>query len=186
MEFVVLLLSLVGVPPLAAYVALRVFYSPKIEFRVAGEQLGEPIPIPQAGNRFFAVSTRSSRRVELSEVWVAFESDEVDLSGTHGPETRSTLDTKFPAALFFGAKRVVAKRLLQANFFDYKAQTEEFRLRFSAVANVNETDLPFLLDMFPAKKFLVERVVRFRVTNDAPQDLIASGLQVKSGESVTI
>ena len=186
MELLFLLLSLIGVLPLAAYLVLRVFYSPRIEFRIAGEQLREPIPTPRTDSRYFAVSTRSSRRVELSEVWVAFEPDEVNLSETHGAETRSTLDAKFPLALFFGAKRVVARKLLQANFFDYEAKAGEFEVRFSAVANVDETELPFLLDMFPAKKFRAERIVKFGVRGEAPRNLIDSGLVLKPGEFMSV
>ena len=186
MEFVGLVLALIAVLPIAAYFVLRMFYSPKIEFRVVGEQLGEPIPVPGTGSRFFAVSTRSNHRVELSEVLVAFEPDEVDLSATLGAEIRSTLDTTFPLALFFGAKRIVAKRLLQAIFFDHKAKTNEFRLRFTALANVDGSELPFLLDMFPTKTSRAERVVRFKVTEDAPHDPMNTGLMLRPHESMSV
>src|SRR3989344_3792846 len=105
MDWIALILSVIALLPLVAFLARWLFFTPKISIRVGGEQGGEPIQVPERGNVYFAVSTTSKYRVFISEVWVAYDDDPVDLSQTKGAEERITTDSRFLTALFFSERR---------------------------------------------------------------------------------
>lgn len=173
----------VALVPLLAYFARA--YLPKVLFRVGGEHQGDSIGVPKNGSVPFAVLTRSKRRVLLTGVWVAFDPDEVDLSKTKGAEQRITTDREFPVALFFPELRVVSRGHLQANYLDYHARNEAFRLKFTAYATLDAAELPWFLDMFGPKAFRAERMLHFSVATNA-HDLREYGLSVSPGESFSV
>lgn len=169
--------------PLLAYFARA--HLAKVLFRVGGEQQGDVVSVPRDGTIPFAVLTQSKRRVLLSGAWVAFDPDEVDLSKTKGAEQRITTDRDFPVALLFPELRVVSRGYIQMNYLDYHAKRAEFRFKFTAYATLDAAELPSLLDMFGAKAFRTERMVRFSVAADA-HGLRENGLLVSPGESVSV
>ena len=179
-----LLVGLLALIPLGAYFLHWKFYSPKPFIRVSGEQSGDPIQIPEKNTIFFAVSTKSDRKSVLCEVWVSFNPDEVDLSKTKGAEQSVIVDNKYPLALLFPEKRIIVKGHLQGNYFDYKAKKPEFSAKFIINSEIETTELPFLLNMFPARKLRTERIVRFKVTQGYTADLKRDGLLLLPKESV--
>lgn len=183
-SIIALIISILALIPIAIYGIQRWMYSPKIIFRVAGEQNGEPIKTSHVGRINFAVSTKSSHKIILSEVFVGFSPDKVDLSKTKGAETRVDVNTEFPMTLLFPEKRTITKKHLQANYFDYETNNSEFLIKFTAFVNVDETEIPHVLDMFAPKKIRVERIVKFNVAKD--NELFKKGLRLAPGESVLV
>lgn len=179
-----LLVGLLALIPLGAYFLHWKFYSPKPFIRVSGEQSGDPIQIPEKSTIFFAVSTKSVRKSVLCGVWVSFNPDEVDLSKTRGAEQRVIVDNKYPLALLFPEKRIIVKGHLQGNYFDYEEKKPEFSAKFIINSEIETTELPFLLNMFPARKLRTERIVRFKVTQGYTVDLKRDGLLLLPKESV--
>ena len=179
-----LLVGLLALIPLGAYFLHWKFYSPKPFIRVSGEQSGEPIQIPEKGRIFFAVSTKSHRKSVLCEVWVSFDPDEVDLSKTRGAEQRVTVDNKYPLALLFPEKRIIVKGHLQGNYFVCEAKKPEFSVKFIINSEIETTELPFLLNIFPARNLQAERIVRFKITQGYTTDLQRDGLVLLPKESV--
>lgn len=112
-------LSVLALIPFGAYLFLRLFYYPKILIRVGGDQRGvEPIPIPEIGNIPFAILTKSKLKTLISEVWVSFDDESVNLFETKGVEKRITTDNRFPMAILFTERRIVKAGYLQTNYFD--------------------------------------------------------------------
>src|SRR3989344_3130524 len=100
MEIAAIILSIIALIPFCAYLWLRWFYSPKIFIRVGGDQQGvEPIQLSEKGDVPFGISTGSKIKAFISEVWVSFNDDCVDLSKTKGCEKRITTDNQFPMAI---------------------------------------------------------------------------------------
>lgn len=169
-----------------AYIFHKVLYSPKIFFRVGGEQSGEPIQVAENGREIFAVGTKSTRKIVLSEVLVCYNPDEVDISKTKGADTRITVDAKFPIALVYPERRVVTEKHLQANYFECVPKSPEFSVKLTAVASVDETEIPSLLDMFSPRKVRQERIVKFRVVKERVRDLRNTGLLMGPYEAMQI
>jgi len=186
LNFIAILISLIALIPLLAYLLHWKFYSPKPFIRVSGEQLGDLIHIPEKGNIFFAVSTKSGHKSVLSEVWVSFDPDEADLFKTRGAERRNIADNKFPFALLFSEKRIIVKAHLQGNYFDYEAKKPKFSVKFIINSEIETTELPFLLNMFPVRKIKAERIVRFKVAQEYTANLQRDGLALLPTESMHI
>ena len=184
LSFISILIGSIALIPLLAYLLHWKFYSPKPFIRVSGEQSGDPIHIPEKGSTFFVVSTKSDRKSVLSEVWASFNPDEVDLFKTKGIEQRITVDNKFPCALFFSEKRIMVKGHFQGNYFDYEARKPDFSVKFIIKSEIETTALPFLLNMFPARRIQRERIVRFKVIQGYTANLQRDGLAVLPKESV--
>lgn len=180
-----LILSAVALIPVIAYYLRWQFYSPRLFVRVGGDQQGQPISVPSEGMIQFAIGTKSRRRVYVTEVWVGFDEEGMDLSETKGAGQRFTTEHHFPRALLFSEKRIVIRRHLQGNHFVYRAKAAEFAVRFVAVAEVDEAEMPFLLDMFPPPKRRLVRTVRFRTTSE-PRTLQQLGLAVQPGEALHV
>ena len=176
-----IILSVIALIPLGAYFLLRSFYSPKIFVRVGGDQQGvEPTQVLERGNVPFGISTGSKIKVFISEVWVSFDDEQVDLSKTKGGEKRITTDNQFPMAILFSERRAVKQGYLQTNYFDYEPKIDNFFVR----AETDETELPFLLNMFPAPKITAERLIGFEVVKGMGHDLKKLGLTIRPGESI--
>ncbi len=186
LNFISILIGSIALIPLVVYFLHWKFYSPKPFIRVGGEQSGEPIQITEMGDIFFAVSTKSGRKSLISEVWVSFDPDEMDLFKTRGAEKSSIVDNKFPFALLFSEKRIIVKAHLQGNYFDYEAKKPEFSVKFIINSEIETTELPFLLNMFTARKIRTERIVRFKVTQEYTANLQRDGLALLPKESMHI
>ena len=184
LSFISISISLIALIPLLAYFLHWKFYSPKPFIRVSGEQSGDPIHIPEKGSTFFAMSTKSDRKSVLSEVWASFNPNEVDLFKTKGAEQRITVDNKFPLALLFSEKRIMVKGHFQGNYFDYEARKSDFSVKFIIKSEIETAALPFLLNMFPARRIQRERIVRFKVIQGYTANLQRDGLAVLPKESV--
>ncbi len=180
-----IILSVIALIPLGAYLLLRWFYSPKIFIRIGGEQQGvDPIEVPEKDNVPFGIFTRSNTGVFISEVWISFNDDEVDLSKTRGGQKRITTDAYLPLAILFSEKRAVKSGYLQTNYFDYEPKADTFSIKISVRAEADEAAMPFLLKMFPAPRVVSERIVKFKVIKDMARDLKKLGLTVGPGESI--
>lgn len=186
LNLISILIGSIALIPLVAYFLHWKFYSPKPFIRVGGEQSGEPIQITERGDIFFAVSTKSGHKSLISEVWVSFDPDEVDLFKTRGAEQSSIVDNKFPFALLFSEKRIIVNAHLQGNYFDYEAKKPKFSVKFIINSEIDTTELPFLLNMFPARKMKTERVVKFKVTEEYTTNLQKNGLVLLPKESIHI
>lgn len=180
-----IILSIIALIPFCAYLWLRWFYSPKIIIRVGGDQQGvELIQVPESGNVPFGISTKSKLKAFVSEVWVSFNDEEVDLYKTKGGERRITTDNKFPMAILFPERRTIKQSYLQTNYFDYEPKVDHFSLKITARVETDEAELPFLLNMFPAPKVITERVIKFKVVKGMINDLKKLGLTMLPGESI--
>ncbi len=180
-----LVLSVVALVPFIIYFIQRYAYAPKFFFRVSGEQSGEPIIVPKEGEVMFAVSTKSRHRTFISEVWVYYNPDEVDLSKTEGAEKRVTTEQDYPVALFFSGTRILINMILQGFGWKHTAVSKNFSLKLIAYGQIDETEIPFH-DMFPARKLRSERLVRFEVRDEYQNDLKKNGLPLKPSESLQI
>ncbi len=186
LSLISIVLSSIALIPLLVYLLHWKFYSPQPFVRVSGEQSGEPIQIAEKGKIFFAVSTRSGHRSVLSEVWVSFDPDEADLFGTRGAEQSGIVDNRFPFALLFPEKRIVVKTHLQGNYFDYEAKKPKLSVKFIVSSQIETAELPFLLNMFPARRIRTERIVRFEVTREHTASLQRDGLALLPKESIHV
>lgn len=185
MEIAAIILSIIALIPFYAYLWLRWFYSPKIIIRVGGDQQGiEVIQVPESGNVPFGISMGSKLKAFISEVWVSFNDEEVDLHKTKGGERRITTDNQFPMAVLFPERRAIKQCYLQTNYFDYKQRADNFSVKITARAETDEAELPFLLNMFPAPKVIAERVVKFKVVKGMINDLKKLGLTMLPGVSI--
>lgn len=185
METFTTTLSIIVLIPFCAYLWLRWFYSPKIIIRVGGDQQGvEPIQVPERGNVPFGVSTGSKLKAFISEVWVSFNDEEVDLYKTKGGERRITIDNQFPMAILFPERRAIKQGYLQTNYFDYESKAGHFSVKITTRAETDEAELPFLLNMFPAPKMITARVIKFKVVKGMANDLKKLGLMMLPGESI--
>ena len=185
MEIAAIILSIIALIPFCAYLWLRWFYSPKIIIKVGGDQQGmEPIQLSEKGNVPFGISTRSKLKTFISEVWVSFDDDCVDLSKTKGGEKRITTDNQFQMAILFSERRTVKQGYLQTNYFDYEPKIDNFSVKIIVGAETDETELPFLLNMFPAPRVTAERLIRFKVAKGMGHDLKKLGLTIGPGESI--
>ena len=185
METFATILSIIAHIPFCTYLWLRWFYSPKIIIRVGGDQQGvELIQVPESGNVPFGISTKSKLKTFVSEVWISFNDEEVDLYKTKGGEKRITTDNQFPMAILFPERRAIKQGYLQTNYFDYEPKVDHFSLKITARAETDEAELPFLLNMFPAPKVITERVIKFKVVKGMVNDLKKLGLTMLPGESM--
>ena len=130
-----LLLALLGLLSLPLMV-LWLWYTPKISFRIGGDDLGTPIPLPLTGRVHFAVATRSKRTLQFDELRLSYDPDAVDLSKTKGATASFTTDSEYPAAIGFPGEREVVAGHLQGNYFDYAAKRPKFLPRPSKVSNL--------------------------------------------------
>lgn len=185
MAYLSLILAIIALIPLAAYLWLRLFYSPSVAIRVGGDQQGnEPIQLPERGSLAIGISATSNLKLFITEVWVSFPGDGVDLSKTRGGEVKITTDSRFPLAILFSERRAVRKGYLQANYFDYKAGADHFSVKITARTEVDEPELPFLLNMFPAPKKTTERIVHFKIIKGMSYDLKKIGLKILPNEEL--
>lgn len=185
MEIAAIILSIIALIPFCAYLWLQYFYSPKITIRVGGDQQGiEMIQVPESGNVPFGISMRSKLKAFVSEVWVGFNDEEVDLHKTKGGERRITTDDQFPMAILFPERRAIKRGYLQTNYFDYRQRADNFSVKIAARVEMDEGDLPFLLNMFPVPKAIAERVIKFKVVKGMVNDLKKIGLTMLPGESI--
>src|SRR5712664_1661702 len=99
-----LLLALLGLLSLPLMV-LWLWYTPKISFRLGGDDLGTPIPLPPTGRVHFAVATHSKRTLHFDELRLSYDPDAVDLSKTKGATASFTTDSEYPAAIGFLGER---------------------------------------------------------------------------------
>src|SRR3989344_4372761 len=185
MEIAAIILSIIALIPLCGYLWLRWFYSPKIIIRVGGDQQGvELIQVPEKDSIPFGISTRSGLKTFISEVWVSFNDDCVNLSKTKGGEKRITTDNQFPMAILFSDRRAVKQSYLQTNYFDYEPKIDNFSVKIIVRAETDEAELPFLLNMFPAPKIIAKRLIGFKVAKGMEHDLRKLGLTIRPGESI--
>lgn len=185
MEIVAIILSIIALIPFCAYLWLRWFYSPKIIIRVGGDQQGsEMIQVPESGNVPFGISMGSKLKAFVSEVWVSFNDEEVDLHKTKGGERKITTDNQFPMAVLFPERRAIKQGYLQTNYFDYESKAGHFSVKIITRAETDEAELPFLLNMFPAPKMITARVIKFKVVKGMANDLKKLGLTMLPGESI--
>src|SRR3989344_1165024 len=141
MEIAAIILSIIALIPFCAYLWLRWFYSPKIIIKVGGDQQGmEPIQLSEKGNVPFGISTRSKLKTFISEVWVSFDDDCVDLSKTKGGEKRITTDNQFPMAILFSPPFVLDKSTQSSSKLTHTSEINVFN--FDLVEIPNGT-LPF-------------------------------------------
>ncbi len=185
-EIIFLVLSVLGILPMIVYLIHWKFYSPHLLFRVGGEQIGEPIKVTPVGQIGFAIFTKSREKIRILGLWIRFHPDEVDLFKTRGIEKGMTIDTQFPMSIAFGEEKEVVKGSLQANYFDYQAKSNKFSLEFVVLSEINPTELPFPIDMFPPRKVRSTRIVTFEVKNDLVTDLKTHGLTLLPGEAMQI
>ncbi len=132
------------------------------------------------------MSTKSSHRSILSEVWVSFDSEELDIFQTKGAEQRITADNRFPLALLFTGRKIFVKGHFQGYFFDFEAKKPEFSVKFICHSEIEASELPFLLNMFPARKIRTEQVVKFKVIQNYVANLPKDGLALLPKESLHI
>lgn len=142
------------------------------------------IQVPESGSVPFGISMESKLKALVSEVWVSFNDEEVDLHKTKGGERKITTDNQFPMAVLFPERRAVKQGYLQTNYFDYKQKTDNFSIKITVRAETDEAELPFLLNMFPVPKVIAERVVKFKVVKGMINDLKKLGLTMLPGESI--
>lgn len=185
-ETLSLIFSLVALYPILVYYLRWQFYTPKIFLRIGGEQGGEPIKIPRDGSVFFAVSTPSNRRAFISEIWVNFDSEKVDLWGTKGAEQHITTDEQFPTTILFTDKKAIKKQFPQANYFAYKTENPEFSVKFVVITKVDETELPFFFGIFSPMKNRVERIVKFKVVEGLAPTIQEIGLALLPYERLQV
>ncbi len=164
------------------YLAHLLVYSPSIIVRVSGEQSGEPITLSKSGKISFAITTPSEHKSFINEVRVSFSPAQVDLFKTEGIKKEITVDKYLPFAAYFSDRHVVVKNHLQGNYLDYETKTSEFILKFTVLSEIDQTELPVIIDMFPPRKIKTERFVKFRVSENFKQNLSTSGLTLKPGE----
>lgn len=163
-----------------------VWISPRLFFRVAGEQSGNPIYIKRNARVSFAVGTKSSGYVNIISIAVYFDNDQVDLFKTSGIQKEMSIDRLFPMAIIFPEKKVVKKYTLQANYFDIHEKVNSFSVKLVTVAEPNHSRLPFWLSILPVRATQKEKVIHFRVDPDLREDLKKQGLQLKPKESVQV
>ncbi len=166
------------------YLVYWLFFSPRVFFRVGGEQKGEPIKILPVCSIPFAVSTNSCVRVNLLSVSVLFDDNFVSLFSTKGIKMEISVDRKFPMAALFLEEKIVARKILQANYLDIHARKANFSIKISVVAEADHASLPFFLSILPARKVRVERVVEFEVDSNIQMVEQTHGLMIKPGEAV--
>ena len=183
-EALSIILGLLGAISIIAYLISYWFYSPRIEFRVGGEQSGEPIRVISAEQISFAVFTKSSKTTRIIGEWIHFHPDEVDLFKTMGVKKEMGIDRRFPMSISFPEEKNVTKGVLQANYFNYQARSKEFTIKFDVLSEIDPVELPFFLDMFLPRKVRSQRIVTFKVDNDVVVDLKTHGLAFLPGESM--
>jgi len=183
-EIISFVLGVLGISSLVVYLIRWKFYSPHLLFRVAGEQLGEPIKVNPIGQVPFATFTKSSKKIRVLGLWIYFNPDDVDLFKTRGAKKEMTVDRQFPMSIAFGEEKDVVKGTLQANYFKYQAKGNKFIVKFDGLSEINSTELPFLLDMFSPRKVRSTRTVTFEVDNNVVTDLKTHGLPLLPGEAM--
>jgi hypothetical protein len=183
-DIISLFLGFLGISSLVVYLIHWKFYSPRLLFRVAGEQWGEPIKVNPIGQVLFATFTKSSKKIRVLGLWIHFHPDEVDLFKTRGAKKEMTVDRQFPMSIEFGEEKDVVKGTLQVNYFNYQAKGNKFIVKFDSLSEINPTELPFLLDMFPPRKVRSTKIVTFKVDNNVVTDLKTHGLFLLPGEAM--
>lgn len=183
MEIISLVLSIIGAATLAVYLVRWYLYSPRVFIRIGGEQGGEPILAKAQGKLYFAIGTRSKRRVVISGVWASCNDAYVGI-GAKGARQILTIDSEFPLAVVFSDRRVVSRMHLQGNYVNYRAKGRAFAIKIEAISEVDETEHPFLVDMFAPRKAKTERVILFNVDPQANRTLQESGLALHPGEAL--
>lgn len=160
--------------------------SPKVFFRVAGEQLGEPIPTSNRESIFFAIGTSSPNQVNILSLAVYFDDNQVDLFKTKGIEKEMSTERQLPMAIIFPEQKVVTKNRLQTNYFDFQAKADNFTIKLVATVEPDHSRLPFWFSILPVRKVHKERIVQFRIDADPAPSLQKQGLMLKPGESFQI
>lgn len=183
-ETISFVLGALGILSLIVYLIHWKFYSPRLLFRVSGEQLGEPIKVNPVGQVKFAAFTKSTKKTQVLGLWIHFHPHEVDLFKTRGTKNEMTVDRQFPLSIAFGEEKEVVKGTLQANYFNYQAKGNKFTVKFDVLSEINPTELPFLLDMFPPRKVRSTRIVTFEVEKNVVLDLKTHGLTLLPGEAI--
>ena len=81
-DFFELVLALVPIfGAIGIYLFSRAKYSPKLLFRMSGEQQGEPIPLnKRQGSYLFGIGTQSAHKVTIDEISVHFKEEEASLN----------------------------------------------------------------------------------------------------------
>jgi hypothetical protein len=176
--------GVLGILSLTVYLIRWKFYSPRLLFRVSGEQMGEPIKVNPVGHVGFATFTKSTKKIRVLGLWINFHPNEVDLFKTRGIEKKMTVDREFPMSIAFGEEKEVVKGTLQANYFNYQAKGNKFTVKFDILSEINPTELPFLIDMFPPRKVRSMRTVTFEVDKNVVMDLKTHGLTLLPGEAM--
>jgi hypothetical protein len=183
-ETISLVLGTLSILSLIVYLIHWKFYSPRLLFRVSGEQLGEPIKVNPVGQVGFASFTKSAKKIRVLGLWIHFHPKEVDLFKTRGTEKKMTVDRQFPMSIVFGEEKEVVKGTLQVNYFNYQAKGNKFTVKFDILSEINSTELPFLLDMIPSRKVRSTRTVTFEVDKNVVMDLKTHGLLLLPGEAM--
>lgn len=179
------ILAVLGLTPLAVYLASLFFAQTGIFLRVGGERQGEPIPVPPAGRIHFGVSTTSRRKITIEEVRVECNPVHVSLEAGPGLQVGSTLADDYSVGQLFTGPRMTTHSKVQGFFSPFKARNDRFNLRFVVYSKVDETELPFLLDMLGSRRQKTMRLVRFEVdrtrTKWEPRD---HGIYLDPGEAL--
>jgi hypothetical protein len=183
-ETISLVLGVLGCLSLIVYLIHWRFYSPHLLFRIAGEQMDEPIKVNTFGKVGFATFTKSTKKVRVLGVWLHFHPNDVDLLKTPSVRKGMTVDSQFPMSIEFEEEKEVVKGTLQYNYFYYQAKRNKFTLKFDVCSEINPTELPFLIDMFPPRKVRSTRTITFEVDNDVIMDLKTHGLTLLPGEAM--
>ncbi|MBI4394549.1 MAG: hypothetical protein HY556_12270 [Euryarchaeota archaeon] len=181
-----LLLSIVALIPLLAYAVQRTAFAPRIRFRVAGEQQGEPIPVTPNGRIIFGIGTESRRRVRVTDVFALGDPAIVDLSKTKGTEVRMSIDAGFPLGIFFPGPYVITKGHHHGFYWQHESRAPAFSIKLVAEGQVEDTEVPPILDMVPTRRFRAERIVLFVVKDTGDQDIHAAGYTVGPGEALHV
>lgn len=103
-----------------------IFLSPRIIFKISGEQLGEPIKILPSCKVLFAISTKSYSTVNILRISILFDDSFVNLFSTKGITKEISVDRKYPMVIFFSEIGTVVKNTFHAKYFELNAKQDIF------------------------------------------------------------
>lgn len=162
------------------------YFTPRIAFRVGGEENGSPIVMPLSGKILFATLASCCNTPELREVRVSFDPKAVDLSQTEGATLTLTGDSRFPTELVFEVNEEMAPEVLLGNYLRYQSKQSRFDVKISAVAQARQEDLPIWARIFGSNSVRLERIVQFQGSKDTRFELAKLGLPIKPKEKMII
>lgn len=162
-----LILALIPVfASIGIYLFSRSKYSPRLLFRMSGEQEGDPIPLKQRhGEYLFGVGTDNIHKVIIDEVWVHFREGEISLRNARA-EIELTVDKYYPSAAHFKGPWTVVEKHWKGFWLSYEVKKgiEKFSLKFIAKGHIEETEIKFPFDFISPKRSVFQRIARFEVS----------------------